>query len=83
MPKRKMQGTVVSNSGDKTISVLVTRKVQHPVYKKIVTKSSKYMAHDPENKFKEGDVVSIEEHRPISKSKRWIVLYKSENKEGK
>jgi len=62
---------VVSNKGDKTIVVRVERRVRHPIYKKIIRRSSKLMAHDPENSCKEGDVVRIRECRPLSKNKRW------------
>jgi small subunit ribosomal protein S17 len=74
MPKRILQGTVVSDKADKTITVLVERRVMHPVYKKFITKSKKYAAHDEANHFKIGDVVRIEECRPISKSKTWVAL---------
>ena len=74
MPKRILQGTVVSDKSDKTVTVSVIRRVMHPVYKKIIKKSKKYAAHDPNNKFKVGDKISIIEHKPISKSKRWLVL---------
>jgi small subunit ribosomal protein S17 len=74
MPKRVLQGVVVSDKGDKTIVVRVERRVMHPVYKKFVTRSKKYAAHDADNKFHPGDAVQIEECRPISKRKTWIVL---------
>jgi small subunit ribosomal protein S17 len=74
MPKRILQGLVVSDKGDKTIVVRVERRVMHPVYKKFVTRSKKYAAHDEENKFHPGDAVQIEECRPISKRKSWVVL---------
>jgi small subunit ribosomal protein S17 len=74
MPKRILQGLVVSDKGDKTIIVRVERRVMHPVYKKFVTRSKKYAAHDEENKFHTGDAVQIEECRPISKRKSWMVL---------
>ena len=74
MPKRVMQGVVVSDAAEKTISVRVDRRVMHPIYKKFVTRSKKFLAHDENNEFKAGDVVRIEESRPISKRKRWIVL---------
>jgi small subunit ribosomal protein S17 len=74
MPKRVLQGVVVSDKQAKTITVLVERRVMHPVYKKYVKKSKKYAAHDPENKYKSGDSVTIQECRPISKLKRWEVL---------
>jgi small subunit ribosomal protein S17 len=74
MPKRILQGTVVSDAADKTVTVRVERRVMHPVYKKFIRRSKKYAAHDPENRFKVGDEVRIQECRPISKSKRWEVL---------
>lgn len=77
MPKRVMQGVVVSDKQDKTVTVLVERRVMHPLYKKYVKKSKKYAAHDEANTFKEGDQVSIQECRPLSKNKRWEVLTES------
>ena len=74
MPKRILTGVVVSDKADKTITVRVERRVMHPVYKKFITRSKKYAAHDETNACKTGDLVRIEECRPISKSKRWIVL---------
>jgi small subunit ribosomal protein S17 len=74
MPKRILQGLVVSDKQDKTIVVRVERRVMHPVYKKFITRSKKYAAHDETNQFKVGDVVRIEESRPISKRKCWIAL---------
>ena len=74
MPRRVLQGTVVSDKGDKTIIVLVERRVMHPLYKKFIRQSKKYAAHDENNQFKTGDSVLIEECRPISKRKRWTVL---------
>jgi small subunit ribosomal protein S17 len=74
MPKRILQGVVVSDACDKTIMVRVERRVMHPVYKKFVTRSKKYAAHDEANRFHAGDAVQIEESRPISKRKRWVVL---------
>jgi small subunit ribosomal protein S17 len=74
MPKRILQGIVVSDVQDKTIVVRVERRVMHPVYKKFVTRSKKYAAHDEENKFHTGDAVQIEECRPLSKRKSWMVL---------
>ena len=74
MSKRIMQGVVVSDAAEKTISVRVDRRVMHPIYKKFVTRSKKFLAHDENNEFKAGDVVRIEESRPISKRKRWVVL---------
>jgi small subunit ribosomal protein S17 len=74
MPKRVLQGTVVSDKNDKTIVVLVERRFRHPVLKKTIRRSKKYHAHDAANVFKVGDEVSIEESVPISKNKRWVVL---------
>jgi len=75
MPKRILTGKVTSSKADKTISVVVERKIMHPMYKKFVTKSKKFAAHDSENKFKVGDVVNIQECVPISKNKRFEVIY--------
>tara|TARA_Y100000589_G_scaffold220317_1_gene207939 strand:- start:590 stop:835 length:246 start_codon:yes stop_codon:yes gene_type:complete len=75
MPKRIMQGTVVSDKADKTVTVLVERRIMHPVYKKFITKSKKFAAHDAENRFKQGDKVRIRECAPISKSKSYEVIY--------
>ena len=75
MPKRILTGKVTSSKSDKTITVLVERKIMHPMYKKFVTKSKKFAAHDVENKFKVGDVVNIRECIPISKNKRFEVIY--------
>jgi small subunit ribosomal protein S17 len=74
MPRRVLQGTVVSDKGDKTITVLVERRVMHPVYKKYIRKSKKYAAHDANNSRKVGDVVEIIECAPISKRKRWTLV---------
>jgi small subunit ribosomal protein S17 len=74
MSKRVLQGIVVSDICDKTVIVRVERRVMHPVYKKFVTHSKKYVAHDEQNKFHAGDAVQIEESRPISKRKHWVVL---------
>ena len=75
MPKRILTGRVTSDKADKTITVTVERKIMHSMYKKFVTKSKKFSAHDRENKFKEGDIVSIKECPPISKNKRFEVIY--------
>ena len=75
MPKRTMQGTVVSDKADKTVTVRVERRIMHPVYKKFITKSKKFAAHDSENKSKVGDIVNIRECTPISKNKRFEVIY--------
>lgn len=72
--KRILKGVVVSDKMDKTIVVLVERIKQHPRYKKRYKTQKKYKAHDPENKYKAGDKVTIQECRPISKEKRWIIL---------
>jgi len=69
-----MQGVVVSDKMDKTVTVKVERRVRHPVYKKIIRRSKKYAAHDENNAYKVGDVVSIRECRPISKRKTWEVI---------
>lgn len=74
MPKRILQGVVVSDKQDKTVVVSVERQVMHPVYKKIVKKSKKFAAHDENNQYKIGDRVSIQECRPISKNKSWTVI---------
>ncbi len=74
MSRRVLQGVVVSDRMDKTVVVRVERRFRHPVYKKIVRRSRKFTAHDPENRCKEGDRVRIRECRPISKSKRWEIL---------
>ena len=74
MPRRILVGTVVSDKTDKTVTVLVERKVKHPLYGKIIRRSKKYHAHDEGNDFKPGDTVRIEETRPISKTKTWKVL---------
>jgi len=74
MPKKVLQGTVISNKQDKTITVLVERKIKHPMLKKIIKRSKKYHAHDEENKFKSGDKVKILESKPISKLKRWVAI---------
>ncbi|WP_392506881.1 30S ribosomal protein S17 [Rickettsia sp. 2024-CO-Wats] len=74
MPKRMLQGVVISSKADKTVTVKVERKFKHPIYKKFVKVSKKYAAHDSENKYQEGDKVSIIESRPISKTKTWLVV---------
>jgi small subunit ribosomal protein S17 len=74
MPRRILEGTVVSDCNDKTVTVRVERRFMHPVYKKYVKKSSKYTAHDELNKFKTGDDISIIECTPLSKTKRWVVM---------
>ena len=74
MPKRILQGTVVSDKANQTVVVLIERQVRHPVYGKIIRLSKKYHAHDADNAVKTGDVVRIEECAPISKLKTWRVL---------
>lgn len=74
MPRRILEGQVVSDKNHKTVTVLVERRYRHPVYKKYVKRTDKYAAHDENNQFKVGDKVQIMECRPISRSKRWTVL---------
>ncbi|MHA3839929.1 30S ribosomal protein S17 [Sphingomonas aestuarii] len=74
MPKRVLTGNVVSDKGDKTVVVLVERKVKHPLYGKIIRRSKKYHAHDEGNEYKAGETVRIEETAPISKLKTWKVI---------
>lgn len=74
MPRRVLEGQVVSDKMDKTVTVLVERRVMHPMYKKFVRSTSKFAAHDETNAFKVGDKVQIEECRPISKNKSWRVI---------
>jgi small subunit ribosomal protein S17 len=72
--RKVRQGVVVSNKMDKSIVVLVERTLQHPLYKKVIRRSKKYMAHDPENTCRVGDVVRIMECRPLSRRKRWRLV---------
>lgn len=72
--KRTLVGRVVSNKMDKTVTVLVERKVKHPVYGKYVLRSTKLHAHDESNQINEGDLVEIAETRPLSRTKTWAVL---------
>ena len=74
MPKRLLQGTVVSYANEKTVVVRVERRFTHPVMKKTVRRSKKYHAHDEKNEYRVGDVVRIVETRPLSKTKRWRVV---------
>ncbi|MBK8373966.1 30S ribosomal protein S17 [Sphingorhabdus sp.] len=74
MPKRILTGTVVSDKNDKTVVVLVERKVKHPLYGKIIRRTKKYHAHDAENAAKAGEVVRIQECAPISKNKTWTLV---------
>ena len=80
MPKRVLTGTVVSSNTNKTIVVKVTRRVQHKLYKKIISQSKKYHAHDENNTFKVGDTVKIIESKPISKLKSWTVINNNQEK---
>jgi small subunit ribosomal protein S17 len=82
MPKRILQGVVVSDKQDKTIVVKVERRFTHPLLKKTVRKTKNYHAHDESNKFKAGDIVSIEESKPISKLKSWIVVAETAKAQG-
>ena len=74
MPRRVLTGRVTSDKMDKTVTVLVERRIMHPLYKKFIRRSKKYAAHDEANLCKEGDSVRIEECRPISKHKTWLVV---------
>ncbi|MCY3830085.1 MAG: 30S ribosomal protein S17 [Rhodospirillaceae bacterium] len=74
MPKRILHGVVVSDAADKTVIVRVERRIMHPLYKKFIRRSKKFMAHDENNACKAGDRVSIQECRPLSKRKTWQVL---------
>ena len=74
MPKRQLIGTVVSDKTDKTVTVLVERKVKHPLYGKIIRRSKRYNAHDDENAYHTGERVRIEETKPVSKTKTWRVI---------
>jgi len=74
MPKRILSGKVVKKSGDKTVSVLVTRQTTHPIYKKIIRVSKKYLAHDSDNTITVGENVKIQETKPLSKNKSWEVI---------
>jgi small subunit ribosomal protein S17 len=78
MPRRVLQGVVVSDKNDKTVTVRVDRRMRHPIYKKTIQRSKNYAAHDEENRFKTGDAVEIVESRPFSKSKRWQVVYEGQ-----
>lgn len=73
MPKRILEGAIVSNKMEKTVVVKVDTLVKHPVYKKFIKRSKKYMAHDETNALNIGDIVKIEESRPLSKNKKWVV----------
>jgi len=74
VPRRTLSGKVVKKSGDKTVSVLVSRQTTHPIYKKIIRVSKKYLAHDETNTITVGDFVKIQETRPLSKNKSWEIV---------
>ena len=74
MPKRILSGKVVKKSGDKTVSVLVTRQTTHPLYKKIIRVSKKYLAHNADNNIAVGEKVKIQETKPLSKNKSWEII---------
>ena len=74
MPKRILTGKVVQKSGDKTVSVLVTRQTTHPIYKKIIRVSKKYLVHDSDNTIAVGENVKIQETKPLSKNKSWEII---------
>ena len=76
MPKKILNGKVIKDKNDKTIIVLVKRKYSHPFFKKVLTSSKKYHAHDEKNKYKVGDIVKIIESKPFSKRKKWEVINK-------
>ena len=79
MPKRLLKGKVISSNNKKTIVVEVTRRVKHRLYKKIIKRAKKYHAHDEKNDYKLGDIVTIQESKPISKLKKWIVVENTNN----
>jgi small subunit ribosomal protein S17 len=83
MPKRQLQGVVVSDKQQKTVVVRVDRRFTHPALKKTIRRSKKYHAHDETNEYHVGDTVWIEEHRPISKLKRWTVVQGEKKKTAK
>ena len=76
MTKKILKGTITSAKSNKTVVVEVTRKFKHPFYEKVIKRSKKYHAHDENNKFKEGEIISIIECNPISKKKKWKVIEK-------
>ena len=79
MPKRILSGIVDSNKPNKTVIVKITRQVRHPLYKKIIRRSKRFFAHDEKNEFNVGDLVKIQECKPYSKNKNWIVIGFSNN----
>ena len=80
--RRPIAGKVISSKMDKTVSVLIERLIKHPIYGKYIRRSTKVMAHDPENIYKEGDSVSISPCKPISKNKSWRVVQVNEDISG-
>ncbi len=80
MPKRILSGVVISANSNKTITVNVTRRIKHKLYKKIIRQTKKYHAHDEKNEFGVGDLVYIIETKPISKMKKWRVISNLEDK---
>jgi small subunit ribosomal protein S17 len=74
MPKRTLNGVVITDKVDKSVTVRVDRRVMHPLYKKYIQRSRKFAVHDPENRFKIGDTIVIRECPPVSKRKRWEVV---------
>jgi len=78
MPKKVLTGLVVSDKAQKTVTVLVERQMQHPLYGKVIKKSKKYLAHDEDDQYKLGDVVEIREATPISKRKKFVVIRRIE-----
>ena len=83
MPKRILEGKVVSDKQERTVTVLVERRYMHPMYKKYVRRTDKYAAHDDTNAFGEGDRVQIQECRPLSKRKCWTVITETKNGSGR
>ena len=79
MPRRLLSGRVVSSNSNRTIVVEVIRRVKHKLYKKIIKKAKKYHAHDEDNSYHSGDFVTIQESKPISKMKRWVVINQNTN----
>lgn len=82
MPRRVLEGVVVSNASQQTVVVRVEDRVQHPIYRKYIMRSKKYAAHDPQEEFKMGDVIRIIESRPLSKTKKWHVIYEGPQAQG-
>ena len=78
MPKKILKGQVVNSTANKTVNVLVNTRVIHPIYKRYINSSKKFLAHDEQNKFVAGDIVKIQESKPLSKRKSWVALEKIE-----